>query len=84
MKEFMRKFTQLNGVVAKVILEHCLFDDQVFYCNELQTINDDNRIGVVLKNQEIFIDKQHISFAEVQGGTYVVSDGRLNIIVIVK
>lgn len=84
MKEFMRKFTQLNGVVAKVILKHCLFDDQVFHCNELQTINDDNRIGVVLKNQEIFIDKQNISFAEVQGSTYVVSDGRLNIIVIVK
>lgn len=26
MEKFMRKFTQLNGKKAKILLEHCLFE----------------------------------------------------------
>ncbi len=84
MHQFMRKFTQLNGVRARVILEHCLFDRQAFYCDELQTINDDTRIGVVLKGQEKFIDKQKIKLIQAEGGTYIISDGRLTIQIIVN
>ena len=81
MEEFMRKFTQLNGVEAKVILEHCLFDRQRFYCRALQTINDNARIGVVLKGQEKFMDKQDVKVAEISDDTYTLSDGKLTIIV---
>lgn len=81
MQEFMRKFTQLNGIGAKVILEHCLFDRQVFVCDELQTINDDERIGLTLKGQSIFMYKQNVKVAEMQGDMYTISDGRLTIIV---
>lgn len=81
MQEFMRKFTQLNGVKAKVLIEHCLFDKQVFSCDELQTINDDERIGLILKGREIFMYKQNVKVAEVQGDMYTVSDGRLTIFV---
>lgn len=81
MQEFMRKFTQLNGVKAEVILEHCLFDRQVFHCDELQTINDDERIGLVLMGREIFLYKQDVKVVEVQGDTCMVSDGRMGIIV---
>lgn len=77
MEEFLRKFTQLNGVEAQVVLEHCLFDDQRFYCRQLQTINDDRRIGVLLRNHEIFMDKQDVEVAEVNNNRYVLSDGRL-------
>ena len=79
MEEFMRKFTRLNGVEAKVFLEHCLFDNQRFYCRQLQTINDDEKIGIILKGHEIFIDKQDVKVAEVQDDTYIISDGRLTI-----
>ena len=81
MQQFMRKFEQLNGVEAKVVLEHCLFDRQRFYCRQLQTINDDARIGVVLKNHEIYVDKQNVKVAEVRDDKYTLSDGRLTIIV---
>lgn len=81
MQKIMRKFEQLNGVEAKVIIEHCLFDKQRFYCRQLQTINDDERIGVILKDREIFVYKQDVKVAEVQGDTYKVSDGRLTLIV---
>ena len=77
----MRKFEQLNGVEAKVVLEHCLFDKQRFYCRQLQTINDDARIGVVLKDYEIYVDKQNVKVAEVSDDKYILSDGRLTIIV---
>ena len=81
MQGFMRKFEQLNGVEAKVIIEHCLFDNQRFYCRNLQTINNDERIGVVLKDREIYMYKSEVEVAEVQDNIYIISDGRLKIIV---
>lgn len=84
MQEFMRKFIQLNGERVKVILEHCLFENQTFYCDKLQTINDEERIGVVLKKREMFVYKCDIVVAEVQGDMYKISDGRLTIKVIIN
>ena len=81
MQGFLRKFEQLNGVEVKVIIEHCLFDNQRFYCRQLQTINDDERIGVILKDRAIYMYKQNVKVAEAQGDTYRISDGRLTIIV---
>ena len=80
----MRKFVQLNGLEAKVVLEHCLFDNQRFYCRQLQTINDNDRIGVILKSQEKFMYKHDVKVAEVQDGKYVLSDGRLKITIYVN
>ena len=80
----MRKFTQLNGKMAKIILNHCLFGKQVFYCDELQTINDDNRIGVILKDQVKYVDKQNIKTMEICDDKYQVADDRLSITVIVN
>lgn len=84
MQQFMRKFTQLNGVEARIILEHCLFDGQRFYCRKLQTINDDERIGVVIKCHEIFMDKQDVKVAEINEDEYILSDGKITITIICK
>ena len=81
MQQFMRKFKQLNGVEARVKIDHCVFDGQRFYCRQLQTINDDERIGVLLKGHAIFMYKRNVKVAEVQGDEYVLSDGRLTIYV---
>ena len=79
MEGFLRKFTQLNGAEVKVVLEHSLFDRQKFYCRQLQTINDNERVGVILKDREIFVDKQDIKRIDNQWNTYTISDGRLTI-----
>ena len=79
MQEFMRKFTQLNGKMAKVILNHCLFGKQVFYCDELQTIHDDRRIGLVLKNQSIYVDKHNIKVMSINENKCEIADDRLTI-----
>lgn len=79
MQEFMRKFSQLNGVQAKVTFEHYLFDKQRFYCSRLQMIDDDKRIGILLKGNEIFMYKQDVKVVETQDDVYKISDGRLTI-----
>ncbi len=79
MQEFMRQFAQLNGVEARVVLKHSLFDGQRFYCRRLQTINDNKRIGVLIKNHEIFMDKQDVKVAEVNNDEYILSDGKITI-----
>ncbi len=84
MQQFMRKFTQLNGKKAKVLLEHCLFDTQIFCCDELQTINDNTRIGLVLKHRNIFMYKQMVKLAEIREDMYIISDGRFTIKVIIN
>ena len=84
MEEFLRKFTQLNGTRAKIVLDHCLFDRQTFYCDNLQTINDDERIGVVIKERAIFVYKRDITVTEIREEMYTMSDGRLTIKVIIN
>ena len=84
MEEFLRKFTQINGVEAKIIIDHYLFDQQIFYCDKLQTINNDERIGVVIKEREIYMDKQDVKVAEVNYGIHTISDGKLTLTIIVN
>ena len=81
MEGFLRKFIKLNGVAARVVLEHRLFDKQKFYCEELKTVNDNYRAGVVIKGRAIFLYKREVRMFEEQDGRYVISDGRLTIIV---
>lgn len=82
MQEFMRKFEQFNGKRAKVILEHCLFGDQSFYCAELQTIDSDTKCGVVIHKQDIFVYKHNIKVVKMHGHTCVIGDERLSITII--
>jgi hypothetical protein len=45
----------------------------------LQTINDTERIGVLLKGNAIYMDKLDVKIAEVHDNAYTISDGRLKI-----
>lgn len=81
--KFFEQWDKLENCKAKVILKHSLFGRQMHNCDSLQIINDD-RIGLVLKGQEVFMDKTDIIRAEVQDGMYTVSDGKLTITLIVN
>jgi hypothetical protein len=70
--------------MVKIIITHRFFDEQVFYCDELQTINDDDRVGVVIKGREIFVYKQDITMTEAKDYMYTISDGKLTIKVIIN
>lgn len=78
---FFEKWDKLENLKGKVILKHSLFGRQMHNCDALHTIND-SRVGLVLKGQEVYMDKVKVSHAEINDNMYTVSDGRLTITVI--
>ena len=83
----MRKYDewkQLQGLRGKVALKHLLFGEQQYWCDEIQVINDDERIGIVVKGAELFVYKQKVVDFCADGNTYTVGDDLLEIKVIVN
>ena len=60
MRTFEKKWGQLANINCRVIINHTLFDKQSYKCDMLQIINDEHRIGIVIKNREIFVYKQDV------------------------
>ena len=81
--EFFEKWDKLENLKAKVILKHTLFGRQMHNCDALHIINDD-RLGLIIKGQEVFVDKRKIACIELSEGMYTVSDGKLTITLIVN
>lgn len=81
--KFFEKWDKLENLQAKVILKHSLFGRQMHNCGSIKVIND-NRIGLVLKGQEIFMDKNDVVYMEADNNMYTISDGRLTITLIVN
>ena len=83
----MRKYDewkQLQGLRGKVALKHLLFGEQQYECDELQVINNDEKIGIVVKGTELFVYKQKVVEFCVKGNTYTIGDDMLEIRVIVN
>lgn len=78
------RWDQLNGLRGKVALKHLLFGEQKYGCDELQVINDDEKIGIVVKGAELFVYKQKVVDFCVDGNIYTVGDDMLEIKVIVN
>lgn len=81
----MKLSEQLNEIEnskAIVILNHKLFDTQKFDVDELHIINDE-RSGVILKDQEIFIYKKDLDSFIVQKNLYILADKNLKITICV-
>ena len=83
----MRKYDewdQLQGLRGKATLKHLLFGEQQYGCDELQVINDDEKIGIVVKGAELFVYKQKVVEFCTSGNMFVVGDDMLEIEVIVN
>lgn len=83
----MRKYDewkQLQGLRGKVTLKHLLFGEQQYGCDELQVINNDEKIGIVVKGTELFVYKQKVVEFCISGNVFVVGDDMLEIEVIVN
>ena len=79
---FSEHLRQSENKKAKVLLEHCLFDKQVFYCDELHIIDDNERIGARIKYQDIFVYKKDIKLTKAIDNMFIISDGRLTLTLI--
>ena len=83
----MRKYDewdQLQGLRGKVTLKHLLFGEQQYGCDELQVVNDDEKIGIVVKGTELFVYKQKVVEFCTSGNMFVVGDDMLEIELIVN
>lgn len=78
------KWNQLNGLRGKVAVKHLLFGEQQYGCDELRVINDDEKIGIVVKGAELFVYKQRVVDFCTDGNTYTVGDDMLTIKVIMN
>lgn len=78
------KWNKLQNKSGKVVLRHKLFGEQQYGCDEIQVINDDEKIGIVVKGTELFVYKQKVVEFCAKGNTYTVGDDMLEIRVIVN
>lgn len=80
----MRKYDKWNTLhnrMGDIILEHFLFGRQAYKCDAIQIINDNEKLGVVIKKKELFVYKQKVVDFCVMGNKYTIGDGALKIIV---
>ena len=82
--KLLELFNKINKCEAKIVLKHKLFDEQVCYCKQLHILNDENRVGVVIKNQEIFVNKQDIKLLEYSNDIFAIADDMLSILIYVN
>jgi hypothetical protein len=75
---------KLQNENCRVIINHVLFDEQQYDCAMLQIINDEHRIGIVIKGRELFVYKQEVVDFWVYENAYTVRDDMLTITIVNK
>lgn len=55
MDNFKTKFLEINKRKATVIIQHIIFGKEKYDVDELHTFCNDKNIGVIIKNQELYI-----------------------------
>ena len=78
------KWGQLANKNCMVVIEHALFDKQQYECETLQVVNDEERIGVVIKGRELFVYKQDVKNFIVHDDAYMVEDDMMTITIVNK
>ena len=78
------KWDEFKNKRCVVFLEHILFDKQQYDCEALQVVNDEEKIGVVIKGHELFVDKQDIKRFSVYENSCIVSNGMMTITIVNK
>ena len=79
MIEFIRKFTQLNGHTATIILEHNLFGKQKFYAQKVNVFEDDDKLGLILCGQAVYTHKYQLHSIELRDNFVEFADDKLKI-----
>lgn len=83
----MRKYDRWNDLhnkSGKVVLKHDLFGTQEYICDEMNVVNDGERIGVEIKGNELFVYKERVAQFLIRGDVYIAADDMLEIRVIVN
>ena len=79
---FIEVWRTLEGATVTVYLEHRIFGSQQIFIENLHIIEDDNRIGVRVKDQEIYLNKEEIISTEICDNMYIVLSKNMKIVVV--
>lgn len=74
-------FNNKNG---KVMIEHRLFGRQVFRCEPIMIINDDDRFGVHIQGCDIYAEKSDIVLYKLYDNMLIVADKTVTLTLIVN
>ena len=85
-KEFTEKFEAINGASGKILVElwQTLWGKRVDEYRAIETIDTEDKWGVVVKNQQIYVYKKDIKLAKAYDNVYIISDSKLQITIIVN
>lgn len=75
---------KLQNKNCRVVINHALFDKQQYDCDMLQIINDEHRIGVVIKGRELFVYKKDVIDFAMYDNVCTVKDRMLTITIVNK
>lgn len=84
MTEFIHYFTQIQGLSGKVLVEHSLFGRRVYRCEKFDVVNDDDKIGLHLIGQDVYVYKEHIKLSKVYDKMFMIADDFLQLTIIVN
>lgn len=79
MREFIRKFMQLNGYAATITLEHCWFDKQRFKAYDVNVFEDKERLGLIVRGQAVFVYKNQLQNFKLNDNVVEFADDKLKI-----
>ena len=83
MRSFER-WEELQNSSGRAVLNHLLFGDSVYECDSLQVINNENKLGIIIKGQELFVYKDRVEYFCVSNNIYEIKDDLFGIKVIVN
>lgn len=79
---FIEVWRTLEGANVKIDLQHRIFGSQQVFIENLHIIEDDNRIGVRVKDQEIYLKKEEIISTEICDNKYIILSKNMKIVVV--
>lgn len=85
MTEFIHYFTQITGLGGKVQMEHSFFGKRIYRCEKFDIINDDEKIGLRIMGQDIYVFKRNVKLHKVYNSKmYILADDFLHLTIIVN
>ena len=84
MTEFIHYFTQLQGLSGKILMEHSFFGKRIYRCEQFDVINNDDKIGLHLMGQDVYMHKRDIKQYKMHKKMLVMADDFLQITIIVN
>ena len=78
---FSENIEQFEGQAVKVYINHKVYGDQVLNIRKFQPLCDDDKIGFMVGQQEIFVYLNEVENVEAYVNVYIIRGGIQDIII---